>query len=57
MWIEGNSRNVGSDIAIMNEARAMRDEALARMITAAWHGVSNIIARLLHVGHGQARTN
>jgi hypothetical protein len=57
MWIEENGRNVSSDIAIMNEARAMRDEAVARMITAAWHGVANFFARLLHAGHGHARTN
>jgi hypothetical protein len=56
MWIQ-DSRSTASDIAIMNEARAMRDEALARMITAAWRGIANFTARLLHAGHGHARTN
>jgi hypothetical protein len=56
MWVQDTTSRV-SDITIMNEARAMRDETLARMVTAAWHGIANLAARLMHVGHGHARTN
>ncbi len=56
MWVQDTSRIV-SDITIMNEARAMRDETLARMITAAWHGIANLAGRLLHGSHGHARTH
>jgi len=57
MWVQDNRSSAASDITIMNEARAMRDEALARMISAAWHGIVNFAARLIQAGHGHARTN
>lgn len=57
MWVQDNGRSDASEIAVMNDARAMRDETLARMITAAWHGIANFAARLVHAGHGHARTN
>ena len=57
MWVQDTRSSAASDIAIMNEARAMRDEVLARMISAAWHGIVNFAARLIQAGHGHARTN
>ena len=57
MWVQDTSSAAVSDITIMNEARAMRDETMARLITAAWHGIASFAGRLLHVGHGHARTN
>jgi len=47
--------------AILAEARLMRDEAVARMITSAWRGLSRFAAKLLHSSHlppqGQPRTH
>jgi hypothetical protein len=56
MWVQDTSSRA-SDITIMNEARAMRDETLARLITAAWNGLASFAGRLLHAGHGHARTH
>jgi hypothetical protein len=57
MWVQDTSRNAVSDIDLMNQARAMRDEAVARYLSMAWHGLANATARLLHVGAGQPHTN
>jgi hypothetical protein len=57
MWVQDTNRSNASDITIMNDARAMRDETLARMITAAFRGIASVAGRLLHVGHGHARTH
>ena len=56
MWVEDDAPQI-SQIDLMNEARALRDAAIARHLTIAWHGLTNLAARVLHVGHGHARTN
>jgi hypothetical protein len=57
MWVQDDARSDISQIDLMSEARAMRDATVARYLAIAWHGIANLSARLLHVGHGQTRTN
>jgi hypothetical protein len=47
--------------ALLAEARLMRDEAVARMITSAWRSLRRFPAKLLHSAHlpshGQPRAH
>jgi hypothetical protein len=57
MWVQDTSRTAVSDIDLMNQARAMRDETVARYLSMAWHGIANAAARLLHAGASQPHAN